>query len=469
MTPQLLAHRGERRRQIPVLERGAVTQGTGLAYQHRQIVPGVVDDLVALEAARVIGDRLAVEQHDDPIGIGAHQHGAASGSGIDAVLVAVMRDQAGRGRPHRLLDEAGEGPQIRHQPRLLLVEDLDDKPVAELGVLRPPGIGHALIGKPGVQLIERLHLRPWPEQLVADRANLVLDLALLPAGRRRAGHRLDEMMRAHLQKAPVVLPGAPDEDRLHRRLHVVVDAAPADPAVKGEGLVVCIEDHLLRLAEIGAHDRHAAIGKPHLRDLHHDGQAVKLDRLVAPVELIGFARIKPQRDESLRRQPGAIGTPSLHEPVDAVMRPVISVPAQFLEKPDRRAPLASGQPVFCLQDAGQRLHPGPELPLRLNLALVGELGRAGSEHLADRVARNAQLARDPLDPLAVLEMLETDPTNRLHTRHPRTLPKNRKDQPEPITGGLTFNAISAPHIGNIAGDLTLARPANSCPQPRKCW
>lgn len=46
-------------------------------------------------------------------------------------------------------------------------------------------------------------------------------------------------------------------------------------------------------------------------------------------------------------------------------------------------------------------------------------------------------------------MLETDPTNRLHTRHPRTLPKTQKDQPEPITGGLTFNAISAPHRGTL--------------------
>jgi hypothetical protein len=30
------------------------------------------------------------------------------------------------------------------------------------------------------------------------------------------------MVRAHLQKAPIVLPLLADEDRLHRRLHVVV-------------------------------------------------------------------------------------------------------------------------------------------------------------------------------------------------------------------------------------------------------
>ncbi|MDR6827194.1 heme oxygenase, partial [Bosea sp. BE271] len=30
----------------------------------------------------------------------------------------------------------------------------------------------------------------------------------------------------------------------------------------------------------------------------------------------------------------------------------------------------------------------------------------------------------------------------------------RKDQPRPITGGLTFKAITAPNGANIAGDLT---------------
>ena len=71
-------------------------------------MPGIVDHLLALEPARMIGDDLVVEQNDDPIGIGAHEHAASGGPGVDAVLVAIMGDQAGGRRPHRLLDEAGE-------------------------------------------------------------------------------------------------------------------------------------------------------------------------------------------------------------------------------------------------------------------------------------------------------------------------------------------------------------------------
>ena len=44
---------------------------------------------------------------------------------------------------------------------------------------------------------------------------------------RRAGDRIDEVVAAHLQEAAIVEASLADEDRLHRRLHVVVDAAPA--------------------------------------------------------------------------------------------------------------------------------------------------------------------------------------------------------------------------------------------------
>src|SRR5258707_3342522 len=49
------------------------------------------------------------------------------------------------------------------------------------------------------------------------------DLPFLPSRGRRAGDRLDEVMRAHLQKAPVVLSVLANEDRLDRCLHVVVN------------------------------------------------------------------------------------------------------------------------------------------------------------------------------------------------------------------------------------------------------
>jgi hypothetical protein len=96
-------------------------------------------------------------------------------------------------------------------------------------------------------------------------------------------------MAAHLQKAAVELPLLADEHRLHRRLHIVVDAAGAGPFEESERPVMGVEHHLLALTRIGPNEQHAAVAEPQVRDLHLDGDAIDQDDLVAPVELIGLA------------------------------------------------------------------------------------------------------------------------------------------------------------------------------------
>jgi hypothetical protein len=105
---------------------------------------------------------------------------------------------------------------------------------------------------------------------------------------------------AHLQEAPIVGALAADEDRLHRGLHVVVDPARAGPLEEGERPVVGVEHHLLALARIGPHEQHPRVTEPNVRDLHGRGDAVDQDDLVAPVELVGLARIEAQRHERRR-------------------------------------------------------------------------------------------------------------------------------------------------------------------------
>ena len=144
-------------------------------------MPGIVDHLLALEAPRMVGDDLLGQQHDDAIGIGAHQNAAAGGPGVDAVPVAVMGDEAGGRGAHGLLAEAGEGAHERRQGGALLNEHLPDGPVPELRMTRAPGVGATLVRQPGVEFLQRLDPWPRPEQHVAHRADLVLDLALLPA------------------------------------------------------------------------------------------------------------------------------------------------------------------------------------------------------------------------------------------------------------------------------------------------
>ena len=89
--------------------------------------------------------------------------------------------------------------------------------------------------QPGVQVVVALEPQPRCEEAHAHEADLVLDLALLPARGRRERDRLDEMVRAHLEEAAIVLAVLADEDRVHRSLHVVVDAALAGTPEEREG------------------------------------------------------------------------------------------------------------------------------------------------------------------------------------------------------------------------------------------
>ena len=73
------------------------------------------------------------------------------------------------------------------------------------------GVGDAAVEQPGVQLLVARHPQPRREEALAHQPDLVLDLALLPARRRRAGDRLDQVVAAHLQEAAVVLPVLADE------------------------------------------------------------------------------------------------------------------------------------------------------------------------------------------------------------------------------------------------------------------
>ncbi len=68
------------------------------------------------------------------------------------------------------------------------------------------GVRDAFVGQPGVQLIIGFDPQARGEKTLPDETNLVLDLALLPSRRRRAGDRIHQVMGTHLKEAPIVLP-----------------------------------------------------------------------------------------------------------------------------------------------------------------------------------------------------------------------------------------------------------------------
>src|SRR5450759_1790126 len=95
----------------------------------------------------------------------AHQHHPARGPRIDAVA-------------HRLLDESVEGPSQLHQARAFFLEYVPDCALFELWMLVALGVGGALIFQPRIQFDETLYPRLGPEHLIAQIADLVLDLTL---------------------------------------------------------------------------------------------------------------------------------------------------------------------------------------------------------------------------------------------------------------------------------------------------
>src|SRR5437588_7349867 len=118
--------------------------------------------------------------------------------------------------------------------RSFRLESLPDRAVGQFGMLVRFGVGDASVEQPGVQLLVARHPQPWREEALAHHPDLVLNLALLPAGSRRAGSGLNQVMAAHPQKASVELAVFADEHGIDRRLHVVVDAARAGPLEKAK-------------------------------------------------------------------------------------------------------------------------------------------------------------------------------------------------------------------------------------------
>ena len=243
---------------------------------------------------------------------------------------------------------------------------------------------------------------------------------------------IDQIVAAHLQEAAIVETPFADEDRLYGGLHVVVDAAGAGTFEQGERPVVGIEHHLLRLPRIGPHEQHAAVTQPDMGGLHHHRGAAQQDHLVAPVELVGFARRKTQRDISGRGRLPAFFAPPPGVTPHRIVAALIAAAAQLFEDPDQRQLFTGGFSHVRRKQAVKFYCPSSELWPRLHLPLILEGGFSRTQNLPDRVPRHIQVTCDLLDRLALDEVLAPNPRNRLHDQHlppPALLRSRQRNRP----------------------------------------
>lgn len=99
--------------------------------------------------------------------------------------------------------ETVEGPGKTGQRRALVFPHLPDRAVALLGMPILPRAALALGLEPAIELLKAAETGTRAEDIIARVANLIFDLSLLPARRRRASHGLDQIMRAHLLEATI--------------------------------------------------------------------------------------------------------------------------------------------------------------------------------------------------------------------------------------------------------------------------
>src|SRR5471030_1281560 len=126
--------------------------------------------------------------------------------------------------------------------------------------------------------------------------NVLLDLALLPTGRRVAELSIEQVMTDHRAEARVDISQLAAAHLIHGRLHVVVDTSARNAAPRHERVVVRVEQHLVRLQQVSAQEERSAMTELELRDLQLGALAVDDGPVLAPIELEGLARREGQRN-----------------------------------------------------------------------------------------------------------------------------------------------------------------------------
>src|SRR3990167_2466624 len=156
---------------------------------------------------------------------------------------------------------------------------------------------HAALLKPGIEIGQAWEWRHHLPQAMAGIAHVLLHLALLPARGRVAELRLQPEMADHGRKARVDVSLLAPSHSVYGGAHVVVDASPRHTSEYGEGVAVRVEQHLVRLQEIGAQVERPAVAELEMSHLQLGAHSANDRPVLAPVELEGLAWAEGQGHE----------------------------------------------------------------------------------------------------------------------------------------------------------------------------
>ena len=221
-------------------------------------------------------------------------------------------DETGGRHPLGVLDEAIEGCGRRHQGGALFRPDFGDGAVLLLRMAQFRPEGDATRRQPVVQVGQRIEGRGAVPNPVPGILDVLLDLAFLPARGGVAELGIEHVVVDHDLEAQVDLPLPSLANPVDRGLHVVVDAAPGNPAQHRKGMVVGIEQHFVGLQRIGAQQKGPAVRQLELGNLQLGAFAADHGPVLAPVELEGFAGGERQRNKGAAA--GGPGGLMLHLP-----------------------------------------------------------------------------------------------------------------------------------------------------------
>lgn len=258
--------------------------------------------------------------------------------------------------------------------------------------------------------------------------NVLLDLAFLPARCRVAEFGLEQTVARYGQEAGTDLPFAAWADPVHGGAHVVVDAAPRHATQHAKAVVVGVEQHLVRLQEVGPHRERPTVAELEVGDLQLGALAADDGVLLAPVELKRLARREGQWHEDAAARgllpPLPVFPPGADEGGDAPVRTVIAEPGQFRVELPGRAFLFARPAGIRPKPSCQSLGEGIELAGAIRRP-ENRLHRLGPQVLADGVPQQASPTGDRPDRQVFPEMPTPDNAQQGHVQHSCPRPKGR--------------------------------------------